>query len=270
MKYISFTLLFIVGIFSGCSSSSEDSYSPQKPWYQPTKETSYQIQLQGNLNSSHNVNIYDIDLFETSPTTIATLKSQGRKVICYFSAGSYEAWRPDAYKFQKSDLGKKLDGWDERWLDVRSANVRSIMKERLQLAAAKGCDGVDPDNVDGYTNENGLGLTYNDQLLYNRFLANEAHDLNLSIGLKNALGQINALVDLYDFEVNEQCHQYNECDMLSPFISQNKPVFNIEYNESYRDDPQAFEALCKDSQARGFYTLVLPYDLDGSFRKSCQ
>ena len=48
---------------------------------------------------------------------------------------------------------------DERWLDTRSGNVREIMRGRLQLARDKGCDGVEPDNVDGFDNNNGLGLT---------------------------------------------------------------------------------------------------------------
>jgi hypothetical protein len=33
------------------------------------------------------------------------------------------------------------------------------MSSRLDMAQQKGCDGVDPDNIDAYGNENGLGLT---------------------------------------------------------------------------------------------------------------
>ena len=36
------------------------------------------------------------------------------------------------------------------------------------------------------------------------------------------------LVDDFDFAVNEQCHQYNECESLTPFTEQNKAVFNAE------------------------------------------
>ena len=35
------------------------------------------------------------DLFDQADM-IPSLKSQGHTVICYFSAGSWEAWRPDA------------------------------------------------------------------------------------------------------------------------------------------------------------------------------
>lgn len=72
-------------------------------------------------------------------------------MVCYFSAGSWEEWRDDAKRFAEGDLGKGLDGWPgERWLDVRSEGVRGVMRERVSLAGEKGCDGVDPDNVDGY------------------------------------------------------------------------------------------------------------------------
>ena len=49
--------------------------------------------------------------------------------------------------------------------------ARSDPGERLDLAAAKGCDAVDPDNVDGYANPTGFDLTGDDQLAFNRWLA---------------------------------------------------------------------------------------------------
>lgn len=52
---------------------------------------------------------------------------------------------------------------------------------RLDVAVYKGCDGVEPDNVDGYTNNTGFILTAEDQLMYNRFLADEAHERGLLI-----------------------------------------------------------------------------------------
>jgi hypothetical protein len=97
------------------------------------------------------VSIFDIDLFDTPSATIQQLHSLGKKVICYFSAGSYEDWRSDAKDFKSEDTGKPLDGWPgEKWLKLGSDNVRAIMKNRMEMAKEKGCDGIDPDNVDGY------------------------------------------------------------------------------------------------------------------------
>ena len=240
-------------------------------WYKPDVNSSWQWQLQGTLNSSYDVEIYDIDLFDTNATTITDLKNSGKRVICYFSAGSYEDWRDDAGSFDEELLGNTLDGWaGERWLDISNGALAQIMKNRLDLAVLKGCDGVEPDNMDGYDNDSGFALSYDDQLAYNRFIANEAHKRELSIGLKNDLNQINDLIAYYDFSVNEQCHVFSECDYLTPFIDTGKPVLNAEYAQEYVDNTNGErDSMCSDARNRQFKTLVLPLELDDTFRYSC-
>ncbi len=255
---------------NGRTLSLEYGLESNNPIFIPELSSTLHWQLQGTINSNYNIDIYDIDLFDSSKSLINQLQNSGKKVICYFSGGSYENWRADANQFSESDLGKALDGWQgERWLDIRSSNVKKIMQARLDFAKQKGCDGVEPDNMDGYTNDNGVGLTANDQLDFNRFIATQAHTRSLSVGLKNSLDQINELVNNFDFAVNEQCHEYNECDALMPFINQGKAVFNVEYKESYVNDKASREALCLDAKNRKFTTLVLPLSLDDSFRLSC-
>jgi hypothetical protein len=214
--------------------------------------------------------VWDVDLFDNTAATIQTLKRRGHKVICYFSAGSYEGWRPDASSFSSADLGDDLDGWPgERWLDIRSQRVRNIMKTRLDLAVTKGCDGVDPDNVDGYDNDNGLGLTEADSVDYVTFLANQAHSRNLSVGLKNAGGIVDDVIDCVEWSVNEQCVQYDECDTYSAFIQHQKPVFHVEYPKGdtvSNDKPVAEKTrkkFCGGSKsAQGFSTILKNIDLD--------
>ena len=53
---------------------------------------------------------------------------------------------------------------------------------------------MEPDNVDAYSNQTGRALSYDDQRRYNLFLAREAHERGLAIGLKNNLAQVK---DLY-------------------------------------------------------------------------
>jgi hypothetical protein len=239
-------------------------------WYQPPVLTTWQWQLEGDLNTSYSVEMYDVDLFDTAVATIEQLQSNNHKVICYFSAGSYENWRDDANKFSAVDYGRNLEGWEgERWLDIRSANVHRIMTARLDLAVSKGCDGVEPDNMDGYTNTSGFSLTSDDQLAYNRFLANAAHQRGLSIGLKNNLDQVLQLVEYFDFAVNEQCFEYDECALLAPFIEANKAVFNAEYADIYVNDTTARNSLCVEAMNLQLSSLVMPLNLDDSFRLSC-
>lgn len=239
-------------------------------WYKPGLSSTWQLQLQGTVNTGYDVDIYDIDLFDTPEQTIADLHAAGRRVICYFSGGSYEEWRSDSAQFATADLGNDLDGWPgERWLDIRSTDLRDIMLLRLDLAANKGCDGVDVDNMDGYTNNSGFPLTANDQLDYNRFIANAAHERNLAVALKNDLDQVGELVDYFDLAVNEECFDYTECDLLAPFVQQGKPVMQVEYKQLYVNDASARADLCSDSLNLQFSTLILPLALNDAFRFSC-
>lgn len=281
---VGFTLVFVLTMMAigGCNGSDEPnvenstSLNPDAPpvtegnWYRPAMFVTWQWQLVGSINTSYAVEIYDVDLFNTPLSTIQELQSSGKKVICYFSAGSYESFREDKDQFLPEELGDTLDGWeDERWLDIRSTNVHNIMKSRLDLAREKGCDGVEPDNMDGYINNSGFNLTATDQLAFNKFIANEAHKRELSVGLKNDLDQITALVDYYDFSVNEQCFEYSECDTLLPFINNGKPVLNAEYLSKYVTDESERNTLCNESINNQFSTLILPLDLDDEFRFSC-
>lgn len=236
-----------------------------KTFWKPAKGTTWQIELLNVLsNTSADAQVYDIDLFDNSADTITKLHGMGRKVICYFSAGSREDWRPDANKFNKNDYGKALDGWaGESWLDTRSPHVRTIMQARLDLAAAKGCDGVDPDNVDGYETTTGFRLTKATAVNYLTFLASEAHSRGLAIGLKNALEIVGQTLDMMQWAINESCITYNECDSLQPFVKAGKPVFHIEYPDDAPNIKANDKAkYCKYSSKQGFSTVLKNMVLD--------
>lgn len=240
-------------------------------WYRPAVGERWQWQLLGEVNTAYSVEVYDIDLFDVSSATIQELQTLDKKVICYFSAGSFEDFRDDAGQFSAAILGAPLDGFpNERWLNINSNNARQMVLSRLNIARDKGCDGVEPDNVDGYLNASGFELNAAQQLAFNRFIANEAHARGLAVGLKNDLEQISELVDYFDFMVNEQCHEFSECESLQLFIDAGKPVFNAEYADVFVNDINQRNSMCEDSSNRGFNTLVLPLDLDDSFRFSCQ
>ncbi|WP_418138560.1 endo alpha-1,4 polygalactosaminidase [Marinomonas sp. RS-M-Aa-14] len=239
-------------------------------WYRPPVGVTWQWQLDGVVNEDYDVDLYDIDLFDSSVELIQRLQASGKKVICYFSAASYEDWRPDAADFSAQDLGKTLKGWDdERWLDIRSSQVRDVMVRRLRLATEKGCDGVELDNVDSYRTNTGFSFRANDQLDYNRFLATQAHQLGLGIGLKNNPDQARTLSSDFDFAVTEQCFEYSECRSYLGFIQAGKPVLNAEYRRIYVDDESERNSMCQQSQRLAFSTLVLPKMLDDQFRLSC-
>lgn len=232
--------------------------------WKPKPRTTWQWQILEPIDTSFDVAMYDIDLFDAPPAKINELKLKKRVVICYFSAGSYEDGRPDAAQFPAEVLGNSLAGWSgERWLDTRNPKVRALMKARLDLAVQKGCDGVEPDNVDGYRNNPGFSLTAATQLDYNRFLATEAHARGLSVGLKNDLAQVEDLQDWFDWALNEGCYKFKECDMLTPFIRAEKAVFHVEYGKA-----SLASSVCSATRRLGFSSLIKNLKLD-SWRVAC-
>lgn len=107
--------------------------------------------VRDDVDFTPDVEAWDFDLFENDRETIDRLHGLGKKVICYFSAGTWEKGREDADEFPEEDLGGTLPEWtDERWARIGSEKVRGIMTRRIQIAASKGCDAIDPDNVDGF------------------------------------------------------------------------------------------------------------------------
>jgi hypothetical protein len=220
----------------------------------PALNTSWQLQLSGTIDTSLDVQMYDIDGEEGD--LVPSLHARGIYVVCYFSAGSYENYRTDTDDFPDSVLGNTLAGWpDERWLDIRRiGTLAPIMRARMDRCRDDGFDAIDPDNVDGYTNNTGFPLTAQDQLAYNTWLANEAHARGMSIALKNDGAQAAQLWSVYDFALNEQCFYYNECGYLTQyFVNNGKAAFVVEYNlETSTFCPQAnnrnFNALLKRLQ----------------------
>ncbi|RMF18372.1 MAG: endo alpha-1,4 polygalactosaminidase [Candidatus Dadabacteria bacterium] len=230
---------------------------------------SWYWQLNGDLHSDVQAQVYDIDLFDTPATTIAALRDRGIAVICYFSAGSYENWRPDADAFPADALGEPLDGWEgERWLDIRDNALRPILEQRLDLAVSKGCDAVEPDNVDGWTNRTGFPLSADDQLAFNRWLAQQAHARGLLVGLKNDLDQIGALEAAFDFAINEQCLAFDECSAYAPFVAAGKAVFHAEY-PGHPLNEKELQAICTRPERTGLSTLIAPLNLDGRWWQYC-
>ncbi|WP_406009393.1 endo alpha-1,4 polygalactosaminidase [Streptomyces sp. NBC_00637] len=231
--------------------------------WRPAPGTDWQWQLSGRLDTSVDAPVYDIDGFDPTAATVAGLHDNGRKVICYLSTGAWEDWRPDAADFPASVIGEG-NGWKgERWLDIRALDVlEPLMAARLDMCHEKGFDAVEPDNMDGYKNTTGFPLEAADQLRYNRLVAELAHDRGMSVGLKNDLDQIPELVDDFDFAVNEQCAQYDECADLTPFIEAGKAVLHVEYELPTSE-------FCADSRRLRLSSLLKKYEL-GVWRETCR
>jgi hypothetical protein len=238
------------------------SSSPEEELWRPEPGTDWQWQLSGTLDLTVDVPVYDIDGFESTAGDVAALHERGVRVICYINVGAWEEFRPDQGDFPAELLGAG-NGWEgERWLDIRAVDtLRPLMAERFDMCRDKGFDAVEPDLPDGYLNETGFPLTAGDQLVYNRMIAGLAHERGLSVGLKNDLPQIPELVDAFDFAVSEECAEFDECELLTPFIEAGKAVFHVEY-------ALPAEEFCPRTTALGFSSMAKNLDL-GAWRAPC-
>lgn len=213
---------------------------PASDWWRPPPGLTWQWQLDEEVDPSVEAQVYDVDLY-VDQSVIDQLHARGVKIICYISVGSREDWRPDADQFPEEVLGKNYEGWrGEKWLDIRRIDLLApIMRARLDRCAAKGFDGVEPDNIEIYDNNTGFPLTYADQLAYARWLADEAHARGLAIGIKNAPDMVADSLDFFDFAITEDAFYYDWAADMLPFIEAGKPVFAAEYTDMDVDFPSA-------------------------------
>jgi hypothetical protein len=187
--------------------------------------------------------VYDIDGEGATASDVAAIHAAGAIAICYVDVGSLEKGRSDYASFPSSVVGPVMQGWpDENWLMVTAANqptILPLMKARfVSWCQGKGFDGIEPDNLDAFSNIS--GITEADNVAYDVAIAGLAHGLSLSIGLKNLLpdvtaGHATSLTSTFDWALVEQCYEYTECDAYwaaGSFIPLGKAVFDVEYDTS--------------------------------------
>jgi hypothetical protein len=244
--------LAALAVFTGVASAA----------WQPPQHLTWYWQLQGAVNNSYPAAAYDIDGFDNSSSEVAALHAVGKHVICYIDVGTWENWRTDANQFPSSVLGKS-NGWPgERWLDIRQLSVlEPIMTARFQMCVQKGFDALEPDNMDGWENRTGFPITADQQVTYNEWVAQEAHSLGLAVLQKNDPEQASTLQPYFDGDLDEQCNQYKECNLLAPYLSAGKPVLNAEYKN--------VSGFCSADNAAGMMGALYDTALDGKVYKPC-
>jgi len=234
------------------------SYSVKAVWM-PSQGMTWNYVLGNDIDEEiETAQVVDIDV-NKSASKIKRLQEKGIKVICYFSAGTLETFRDDAKEMEKVKnlVRNTYEAWpDEKWLDIRVEGLKPILKKRMKLAVQKNCDAIEVDNLDGYQMKEVKSwenpLTKEDTIKFAKWLSKTAHDLGLSIGLKNVAGLIDELSSYFDFAINEECVKYNECKRYSNFLKQGKAVFGVTYNGL----PDNRDALCRNLDGLGISMII--------------
>jgi hypothetical protein len=258
------------GVTAACATTTPPpAPTPPSVWH-PAPRTTWQWQITGAVDETVSAQMFDIDLTDAQPGEInagiiGRLHNRGVRVICYMDSGAWESYRPDAAEFPKSVIGNST-GWNgEYWLDIRAQSwplFEPIIVDRMKLAVASGCDGIEPDQNNPVGNNPGFRITYADEKAWYLEVAKDAHALGLSVGMKNGIEIVDSdLVSSFDWALNEECFQYSECDALTSFIAAGKAVFQVEY----QGDSTSF---CPTANTLGFSTMKKRLALD-SWRITC-
>jgi len=231
------------GVTDAGRSEADGATTPTQPTggvWQPTPAAPihFHWQLSDNFDAARDarpgVTVYDLDGENTSAATVAALHALGPnvKVVCYFDT-AYESYRADKAKFPAAIIGKEMVDWPGiYWIDIRRLDVViPILKERMvNWCKNKGFDAIEADDTEVYSNDSGFPLTKADNTAFNKAIADEAHALGLSAGLKNNNGDAADYEPYFDWALTEECWQYAECDNFQKsFLAKGKAVFNVEY-----------------------------------------
>jgi hypothetical protein len=187
--------------------------------------------------------IYDIDGIINPASTVAALHALGKRVVCYVevgAAGNYysasDVGVPTTYYLQlrqAGDLGRKVAGYPESYLDIRSPSTVAIVESMIdQQCAGKGFDAVETDIDEEYQDVSGFPLTEAIEEGYMTTLAHYMHGLGLGWWIKNPDDTGDSygsdMEPLADAVLTEQCNQYATCSLLDAYLG-HKAVFNAEY-----------------------------------------
>ncbi|MGW4497313.1 endo alpha-1,4 polygalactosaminidase [Micromonospora sp. NPDC004336] len=222
----------------------------------------WQWQLSGALDPTVDADVFLLDPVATTAAETAELRSRDRRLVCLVHVGSVAPTDPDASRFPTAVRGAPAPRPQSRWLDVRQWDaLRPVLADRFRLCRGKGFGAVALADADGYARRSGFPLGFDDQLLFNRRLAELARSLDLSPGLVDAVPQVAALAPDFDFAVNEECVRLGLCAKLLPFVEAGKPVFHVEYTGSTTD-------FCVTTVGYGFSSIRKERRLD-AWRLPC-
>ncbi len=229
--------------------------------------------------------LYDIDGIENPASTVRALHRRHAHVICYLeigSAGNYYSAAtegiPATYYAQlkaDGDLGRKVAGYPERYLNINAASTRSIIKSMIrQQCAAKGFDAVEPDIDDSYTDNTGFKITERQNERYDEALGAYGHRLGLAWGQKNGDNDpafSRALEPTADFLLTEECNFYHSCGIVAtPYLRAGKLVLNAEYTADWgRHLPRDLARFCPADLAQGIDGTLFTTSLAGQ-RNPCR
>jgi len=236
----------------------------------------------GDTPPASNPTVYDIDAIENPASTVTALKGLNDHVICYIevgTAGDYytvaQEGTATTYYAQLSaagDLGTKLSGYPENFLNINSASTVSIIESMIQQqCAAKGFNGVETDLDETFGNNEGstgFTITQANEEAYLTTLSNYMHSLGLA-WISKDLSDTGIQSFVSDMEplsqgmIDEQANQYGTISLDNVFLKAGKPIFDAEYA------PETQAEFCSYDNTNNINGVLFPVNLNGP-RQPCR
>jgi hypothetical protein len=254
-------------------------------------------------------NIWDTDLFQDSnvqgagvPTgpspVVAGIHGAGHYSICYVEAGAYQVGFPDDQNFAVADYGgvgdkaSEMQGYPgEYWFNLTgfaryaagqagtltgaAVDIASQLDKRFAGCKLEGQDAVEPDDLDGYTNQSQSGvtpwgMTQADSAGFERWLAYDIHAHGLAAFQKNDPANAAQNASLFDGMIIEECNYYQDpCTGsggdASAYLAAGKPVLNAEYV----GDGETTAKFCSADITHGITGALFNVNLSGGTYQPC-
>lgn len=223
----------------------------------------------------------DLNWILNNPEQVQKLKSEGKKILCYFNMGRLQAdpWKDSkrraaayhgVYKHyrdipQNETCNEIGDKWGEPWISWKPSNRARALKayQGVINEAKKACDGLEYDNLDVTENildasgkrTNACG-TDEDIRFMLKEVCDRTHQAGMSCFLKNSFDKAEEFGELYDGVITEQCFTYSgNAEKISKGFK-GKPIACIEYKDTDVEGDGAYDVArfggdCKSARRLG-------------------
>lgn len=230
----------------------------------PAPDAKFDLQFTTPMQLQRQVDFMVLDLADALPNEVDAIRGNGAAAVCYFNGGSISTEDDDFDVVPPLVIGRTLETDPQsRWLDLRDINqLTDFISGRLDRCRDKGFDAALVGNLENYLFRSGFPIGERQQLAFNQYIADAAHQRGLTIGLWNSRSQIAALAGSYDFVLVSGCFEDGWCNETQPFIDMGKPAFLVEFAESPRSDVE----FCAANQTFGTMGIIKRQVLDGWLR----
>ena len=211
------------------------------------------------------VQMYDVDAFDTPRSLVRAMHARGIHVVCYISAGTWENWRPDAKRFPavgEGQAGRRVAGGEV----ARHPAPRPARPDHAGADGPLRAQGVRRRRVRQrrrvHERRNRVRPDRRRPAPVQR-VPREPGAPPRAVRVPEERPRSDpTLLPYFDAALNEQCFQYDECGKLRRFVEAGKPVFGVEYS-------LPIASFCPTANARNFNFLKKHLAL-GPWRRACR